>query len=317
MTFPPLRFTEYMFVLQHQVQNIENDFSCFPILNRKGCMSCCRECILSTEPGENLPGYTEASSPCHLSVCSAWTGAFLTAVNLQVSPLLYLLPLKSPQMVIFLNQKAFKQFQRSTHTRRCREYLSVGESLKKIKREQRLCLILLVLTVYILLHCAATNNQIIVTYASVAPPTYALPCLNICYMHAAVAGVSLCLINVHYLVVMQHALMVLTNARVSWKKKPTASDWQRERVLFLSDVSPFVHSLGSERLLSVVRQLSFFSFLFYLQVPRCVFKTSCVAPEVRTLCKIHRTCVYRCKKKDIYWMRVLLEVCFWKNDRLK
>lgn len=104
-------------------------------------------------------------------------------------------------MVIFLNQKAFKQFQRSTEPRRCREYLSVGESLKKIKREreregeQRLCLILLVLTVYILLHCAATNNQIIVTYASVAPPTYALPCLNICYMHAAVAGVSLCLIK--------------------------------------------------------------------------------------------------------------------------
>lgn len=130
-------------------------------------------------------------------------------------------------MVIFLHQKAFKQFQRSTDTRRCREYLSVGESLKKIEREregeQRLCLILLVLTVYILLHCAATNNQIIVTYASVAPPAYALPCLNICYMHAAVAGVSLCLINVHYLVVMQHALVVLTNARVSWKKKPTAS----------------------------------------------------------------------------------------------
>lgn len=67
-------------------------------------------------------------------------------------------------MVIFLHQKAFKQFQRSTDTRRCREYLSVGESLKKIEREregeQRLCLILLVLTVYILLHCAATNNQI-------------------------------------------------------------------------------------------------------------------------------------------------------------
>lgn len=131
-------------------------------------------------------------------------------------------------MVIFLNQKAFKQFQRSSDPRCYREILSVGESLKKNKerereREQRLCLILLVLTVYILLHCAATNNQIIVTYASVAPPTYALPCLNICYMHAAVAGVSLCLINVHYLVVMQHALVVLTNTRVSWKKKPTAS----------------------------------------------------------------------------------------------
>lgn len=45
--------------------------------------------------------------------------------------------------------------------------------------------------------------------------------------------------------------------------------------------------------------VSFLSSFFFLnlQVPRCVFKTSCVAPEVRTLCKIHRTCVYRCKKK--------------------
>lgn len=137
MTFPPQRFTEYMFVLQHQVQNIENDFSCFPILNRKGCTSCCSECILSTEPGENLTGYTEASSPCHLSVCSARTGAFLTAVNLQVSPLLYLQPLKSPQMVIFLNQKAFKQFQRSSDPRCYREILSVGESLKKNKERER------------------------------------------------------------------------------------------------------------------------------------------------------------------------------------
>lgn len=84
-------------------------------------------------------------------------------------------------------------------------------------------------------------------------------------------------------------------------------------VLLLSNISHSVSSLESERLLSALRQL-FSLFSLNLQVPQCVFKTNCVAPEVRTLCKMHKTCVYRCKNKTTYIESVYCWRFVFDND---